>query len=112
MRLARRMQFLGTETAFEVLAQARDLERQGRDIVHMEIGEPDCETPEHVTEAAAQALRDGYEVSGAGFANAMRLTTENAYAAVPNPREGTMLTVFRECADAAERAVEHADDLR
>ena len=60
MRLARRMQFLGTETAFEVLAQARDLERQGRDIVHMEIGEPDCETPEHVTEAAAQALRDGY----------------------------------------------------
>ena len=53
----------------------------------------------------AQALRDGYEVSGAGFANAMRLTTENAYAAVPNPREGTMLTVFRECADAAERAV-------
>ena len=53
----------------------------------------------------AQALRDGYEVSGAGFANAMRLTTENAYAAVPNPREGTMLTVFRECAAAAERAV-------
>jgi DAK2 domain fusion protein YloV len=53
----------------------------------------------------AQALRDGYEVSGAGFANAMRFTTENAYAAVPNPREGTMLTVFRECADAAERAV-------
>ncbi len=53
----------------------------------------------------AQALRDGYEVSGAGFANGMRFTTENAYAAVPNPREGTMLTVFRECADAAERAV-------
>lgn len=53
----------------------------------------------------AQALRDGYEVSGAGFANAMRITTENAYAAVPNPREGTMLTVFRECADIAERTV-------
>ena len=54
----------------------------------------------------AQALRDGYEVSGAGFANAMRITTENAYAAVPNPREGTMLTVFRECADIAERTVQ------
>ena len=53
----------------------------------------------------AQALRDGYEVSGAGFANAMRFTTDNAYAAVPNPREGTMLTVFRECADIAERTV-------
>ena len=53
----------------------------------------------------AQALRDGYEVSGAGFANAMRFTTDNAYAAVPNPREGTMLTVFRECADTAERTV-------
>ena len=53
----------------------------------------------------AQALRDGYEVSGAGFANGMRFTTENAYAAVPNPREGTMLTVFRECADIAERTV-------
>ena len=56
----------------------------------------------------AQALRDGYEVSGAGFANAMRITTENAYAAVPNPREGTMLTVFRECADVAERTVRDA----
>ena len=53
----------------------------------------------------AQALRDGYEVSGAGFANAMRITTDNAYAAVPNPREGTMLTVFRECADVAELTV-------
>ena len=53
----------------------------------------------------AQALRDGYEVSGAGFANAMRITTDNAYAAVPDPREGTMLTVFRECADVAERTV-------
>ena len=53
----------------------------------------------------AQALRDGYEVSGAGFANALRFTTDNAYAAVPNPREGTMLTVFRECADTAERTV-------
>lgn len=60
MRLARRMDVLGTETAFEVLAKARELERQGRDIVHLEIGEPDFATARHVSDAAAQALRDGY----------------------------------------------------
>ncbi len=53
----------------------------------------------------AEALRDGYEVSGQGFANGMRRTSEIAYSVVPNPREGTMLTVFRECADAAEQAL-------
>ena len=60
MSLADRMNNLGTETAFEVLAKARALEAQGRDIVHLEIGEPDFETPHHITEAAVQALRDGY----------------------------------------------------
>ena len=45
MRLAKRMGRLGTETAFEVLARARALEAQGRDIVHLEIGEPDFDTP-------------------------------------------------------------------
>ena len=59
LRLADRMAGLGTETAFEVLAKARDLERQGRSIVHLEIGEPDFDTPEHIKEAAARALRDG-----------------------------------------------------
>jgi len=53
----------------------------------------------------AEALRDGYEVSGEGLALGLRIATENAYKAVPVPREGTMLTVFRECADAAEMAV-------
>ena len=50
---------LGTETAFSVLARARELERQGREIVHLEIGEPDFDTPAHVKEAAAAALRAG-----------------------------------------------------
>lgn len=51
---------LGTESAFSVLARAKELERQGRSIVHLEIGEPDFETPPHVVEAAAQAMRDGH----------------------------------------------------
>jgi aspartate aminotransferase len=50
---------LGTESAFEVLARARALEREGREIVHLEIGEPDFDTPPHITEAAKQALDAG-----------------------------------------------------
>lgn len=60
MRLAERMSRLGTETAFEVLAQAKALEAQGRRIIHLEIGEPDFSTPEHVVEAAVEALRGGW----------------------------------------------------
>jgi aspartate aminotransferase len=59
-RFADRMGRLGTETAFEVLARARALEAQGRSIIHLEIGEPDFDTPEHVKEAAVKAMRDGY----------------------------------------------------
>ncbi len=54
------MSRLGTETAFEVLAKAKALEAQGRRIIHLEIGEPDFSTPEHIVEAAVQALRDGW----------------------------------------------------
>ena len=57
---AERMNALGTETAFEVMARARLLEAQGRSIVHLEIGEPDFDTPTHITEAAIRALHDGY----------------------------------------------------
>jgi len=60
LRLADRMAVLGTETAFEVLARARDLERAGKSVVHLEIGEPDFDTPEHIKEAAVKALRDGH----------------------------------------------------
>ena len=58
-RLAASLERLGTETAFSVLARAKELERQGRDVVHLEIGEPDFDTPSHVTEAAYAALRAG-----------------------------------------------------
>ena len=60
MRLANRMSRLGTETAFEVLARAQQLEREGRSIVHLEIGEPDFDTPPEIVQAANQALADGY----------------------------------------------------
>src|SRR5439155_171111 len=62
---AARMGLLGTETAFEVLVRARELERQGRDVVHLEIGEPDFDTPAHVKEAAKQALDEGWTHYGA-----------------------------------------------
>jgi aspartate/methionine/tyrosine aminotransferase len=57
--LAERMGRLGTESAFDVLVRARALEAQGRDVVHLEIGEPDFDTPAHVVEAGVKALRDG-----------------------------------------------------
>ncbi len=60
LRLANRMSRLGTETAFEVLNRARALEKQGRDIVHLEIGEPDFNTPDNVVEAGVNALRKGW----------------------------------------------------
>jgi aspartate aminotransferase len=60
MPLASRMNNLGTETAFEVLAKARALEAQGKNIVHLEIGEPDFDTPRHIVEAGMNALRDGF----------------------------------------------------
>ena len=59
MRLARRMKRLGTETAFSVLAKAKALEARGREIIHLEIGEPDFDTPEHIVEAGCRALRGG-----------------------------------------------------
>ena len=60
LQLARRMSRLGTETAFEVLNKARALERQGKSIVHLEIGEPDFDTPSNVIEAAVDALHKGW----------------------------------------------------
>ena len=60
MTLANRMMNLGTETAFEVLAKARALEAEGQDIIHLEIGEPDFGTPQHIVDAGINALRDGY----------------------------------------------------
>ena len=60
LRLAPRMSRLGTETAFEVLNKARALERLGKNIIHLEIGEPDFDTPPNVVEAGIDALRKGW----------------------------------------------------
>ncbi len=60
MNYADRMSRLGTESAFEVLVRARALEAQGKDVVHLEIGEPDFDTPPHVVEAGKTALDEGY----------------------------------------------------
>ncbi len=60
MKLAQRMSRLGTETAFEVLAKARRLEAEGMNIIHLEIGEPDFESPENVVGAGSSAIVDGY----------------------------------------------------
>jgi len=56
LRLAERMSRLGTETAFEVLNKARALERQGKEIIHLEIGEPDFATPPNIINAGIDAL--------------------------------------------------------
>lgn len=58
--LAKRMSNLGTETAFEILARAKALEAQGREIIHLEIGEPDFDTPRNIIDAAITALNDGF----------------------------------------------------
>jgi len=60
IEFAERMSRLGTESAFEVLARAKALEAQGKEIVHLEIGEPDFDTPDNIREAAVKAIWDGY----------------------------------------------------
>src|SRR5260370_7236695 len=64
LRLAKRMSRLGTEAAFEVLAKARALEAKGKDIIHLEIGEPDFDTPANITEAGIKAIRSGWTPYG------------------------------------------------
>jgi aspartate/methionine/tyrosine aminotransferase len=79
MQLAERMSNLGTESAFEVLAKARALEAQGKEIVHLEIGEPDFDTPAHIIEAACQALRDGatHYTAAAGIPELRKVIAED-----------------------------------
>src|SRR2546421_9551738 len=60
IHIAQRMGRLGTETAFEVLAKARALEAQGKEIIHLEIEEPDFDTPANIRQAAKKALDDGF----------------------------------------------------
>lgn len=69
MKYTDRMYRLGTESAFEVLVKARELEAKGRDVIHLEIGEPDFETPHHIIKAGQNALKKGFTHYGppAGF---------------------------------------------
>src|SRR4051794_28101971 len=67
MRVAQRMSRIGTETAFEAAARARALEATGRSIVHLEIGEPDFDTPANIRDAAKRALDDGWTHYGPYF---------------------------------------------
>jgi aspartate aminotransferase len=60
VRFAERMSRLGTETAFDVLVRARALEAQGKDVIHLEVGEPDFDTPSNVIEAGVEALQSGW----------------------------------------------------
>lgn len=60
IKLAKRMERLGTETAFEVLARAKQLESTGRSVIHLEIGEPDFDTPQNIIDAGVAAMRGGY----------------------------------------------------
>ena len=60
IKLAKRMERLGTETAFEVLARAKQLEATGRSVIHLEIGEPDFDTPRNIIDAGVEALQGGY----------------------------------------------------
>ena len=78
MKLANAMSRLGTETAFEVLARARALEAQGRKIIHLQIGEPDFDTPKNIREKAKLAIDEGYTHYGpsAGLPDARAAVAE------------------------------------
>jgi aspartate aminotransferase len=78
IHIANRMSRLGTETAFEVLAKARALEAQGKKIVHLEIGEPDFDTPENIRTAAKKAIDEGFTHYGpaAGLPQARKTIAE------------------------------------
>jgi len=60
IKLAKRMERLGTETAFEVLARAKQLEATGKSVIHLEIGEPDFDTPQNIIDAGVEAMRGGF----------------------------------------------------
>jgi aspartate/methionine/tyrosine aminotransferase len=96
MTFAKRMSRLGTETAFEVLARARALEAQGKKIVHLEIGEPDFDTPRFIRQAAANALEEGFTHYGpsAGLPEFRKVIAERwkADRAIPCDADNVVVT--------------------
>src|SRR6478672_4304796 len=95
LRLASRMARLGTETAFEVLVKARALEAKGRDIVHLEIGEPDFDTPANIIEAAVDGLPELRETI-AGYVGETRgvSVTPEEVVVVPGGKPIIFLTIL------------------
>ncbi len=79
MQFADRLSRLGTESAFEVLAHARQLETQGESVIHLEIGEPDFDTPKNICEAAKKAIDDGktHYCPSAGVPEARKVVAES-----------------------------------
>jgi aspartate aminotransferase len=95
-RWADRMSRLDTESAFEVLAHARRLEAQGRDVIHLEIGEPDYATPQNIIDAGVRALNDGatHYTPASGIAEAREATARyvTKRTGVPTAAENIVLT--------------------
>ena len=60
MKLAKNLSKLGTETAFKILAEATELEKQGKKIIHLSLGQPDFKTPNHIVDATIKALKEGH----------------------------------------------------
>ena len=60
MKIAKSVNRLGTETAFKVLADAKKLEKEGKEIIHLSLGQPDFKTPSHIVDATIKALKDGH----------------------------------------------------
>ena len=60
MKLAKSLERLGTESAFAILAEAKKLEAQGKEMIHLGLGQPDFKTPQHVMDAAKKAIDDGH----------------------------------------------------
>lgn len=93
--LARRMDLLGTESAFEVLARARALEAQGKHMIHLEIGEPDFPTPSHIIQAAEEALQQGHTHYGPtpGDPEVRQRIAEHISSTRGFPVEGTQVVI-------------------
>lgn len=117
-KLATRMQRLGTETAFEVLVRARALEAQGKDVVHLEVGEPDFDTPQNIIDAGADALRSGWTHYGpaagipelrdaiTGYINGARGTSYTADQVVVTPGgKPVMFFVMLALLEAGDEAI-------
>ena len=76
MKLAKNLERLGTESAFSILAEAKKLEAQGKEMIHLGLGQPDFKSPKHVVEAAKKAIDDGHH--GYVLANGI-LSVEKLY---------------------------------